>query len=141
LHKMDSHIEGHTHPSATCRLQNHSINFNEFKMNIIFVRISNYYFSKLVKVKFLSSNILLRRKRDVKVYLHAFFYLSISQARQWLSRRANPINLRLLSQSQSYFKTGDLPPICSSWWKVRWDSRPVFFFQLNTYRSPYVTCL
>jgi hypothetical protein len=30
-------------------------------------------------------------------------------------------------QSQSYFATGGLPPICSSWRQSPWDSRPVFF--------------
>jgi hypothetical protein len=40
---------------------------------------------------------------------------------------------------QSYFTTGGLPPISSSWQQAPWDSQPVFFFQMNTYRhSPYV---
>jgi hypothetical protein len=45
-----------------------------------------------------------------------------------------------LTQSQSYFTTGDLSPISSSWRQAPWESRPVFFFQLNTsFHSPYVT--
>jgi hypothetical protein len=31
----------------------------------------------------------------------------------------------------SYFTTGGLPPISPSWRQAPWDSRPVFFFQLN----------
>jgi hypothetical protein len=42
-------------------------------------------------------------------------------------------------QSQSYFTTDGLPPI-SSWRQPPWDSRPTFFFQLNSCSySPYVT--
>jgi hypothetical protein len=47
-------------------------------------------------------------------------------------------------QSQSYFTTGDLPPISSSWRQSPWDARPdIFFFQMNTFgNAPYVTsCL
>jgi hypothetical protein len=44
------------------------------------------------------------------------------------------------SQSQSCFTTGGIPPISSSWRRVPWDSRPEFFFQLNTCgHSPYIT--
>jgi hypothetical protein len=44
-------------------------------------------------------------------------------------------------QSQSYFTTGGLPPISSSWRQAPWDSRHSnFIFQLNTWAySPYVT--
>jgi hypothetical protein len=44
------------------------------------------------------------------------------------------------SQSQSYFTSGGLPPISSSWGQAPWDSRAVIIFQLNTcsYRH-YVT--
>jgi hypothetical protein len=44
-------------------------------------------------------------------------------------------------ESQSYFTTGGLPPISSTWRQAPWDSRPVFFFfQLITCsHSPYVT--
>jgi hypothetical protein len=45
-----------------------------------------------------------------------------------------------ITQSQSHFTTGGLPPISSSWWQAPWDSRPAFFFQLNIcFHSPYVT--
>jgi hypothetical protein len=42
-----------------------------------------------------------------------------------------------LSQCQSYFTTGGLPPISSSWRQTPSDSRPDFFFQLNacSYKS------
>jgi hypothetical protein len=44
------------------------------------------------------------------------------------------------SKSQSYFTTGSLLPIISSWRQAHWDSRPAIFFQLNTCsHSPYVT--
>jgi hypothetical protein len=36
------------------------------------------------------------------------------------------------SQSHSYFTTGGLPPISSSWWQAPWDSWQEFFFQLDT---------
>jgi hypothetical protein len=37
------------------------------------------------------------------------------------------------NKSQSYFTTGGLPPISSSWRRVPWNSLPEFFFsQLNT---------
>jgi hypothetical protein len=35
-------------------------------------------------------------------------------------------------QSQSYFTTGGLPPISSSWHRTPWESSAEFFFQLNT---------
>jgi hypothetical protein len=35
---------------------------------------------------------------------------------------------RIQSQNQSYFTTGGLPPISSSWRRAPWDSRPEFFF-------------
>jgi hypothetical protein len=46
-----------------------------------------------------------------------------------------------LTQNQSYFTTGGLPPISSSWRQASWDPRPVFFFlKLNICNySPYVT--
>jgi hypothetical protein len=41
--------------------------------------------------------------------------------------------------NQSYFMTGDLPPISWSWRQAPWDSRQYFFFQLNTcFHSPCV---
>jgi hypothetical protein len=44
------------------------------------------------------------------------------------------------SQSHSHFTTGGLPPIISSWHQAFRDSRPDFFFHLNTCSySPYVT--
>jgi hypothetical protein len=44
------------------------------------------------------------------------------------------------SQSQSYFTTGGLQPISSSWRQAPWDSRPAISFQLNTCGySPYIT--
>jgi hypothetical protein len=44
-----------------------------------------------------------------------------------------------MSQSQSNFTTGGLPPISVSWRQAPWDSRSVFI-QLNTCgHSPYVT--
>jgi hypothetical protein len=46
----------------------------------------------------------------------------------------------LKSRSQSYFTTGSLPPISSSWCQAPWDPRLEFFFQLNSCgNSPYVT--
>jgi hypothetical protein len=47
------------------------------------------------------------------------------------------------SQSKSYFTTGGLPPISSSWRQAPWDPRSEFFFQLNSCgNSPYATsCL
>jgi hypothetical protein len=44
------------------------------------------------------------------------------------------------SQSQSYFTTGSLPPISSSWHQASWGSLQYFFFRLNPCgHSPYVT--
>jgi hypothetical protein len=45
------------------------------------------------------------------------------------------------SQSQSYFMTGGLPPISSSWRQAPWDTRlEISFPQLNSCgNSPYVT--
>jgi hypothetical protein len=46
------------------------------------------------------------------------------------------------SQSQSYFTTGALPPISSSWRQAPWDSRSTFFQMNPCDYSPYVTsCL
>jgi hypothetical protein len=59
----------------------------------------------------------------------------------WI-REITVISPRVLWQRESvcYFTTGGLPSISSSWGQAPWDSRPVFFFQLNTCRySPYVT--
>jgi hypothetical protein len=36
-------------------------------------------------------------------------------------------------QSQSYFTTGGLPSITSSWHQAPWDSRPKIFLQLNSW--------
>jgi hypothetical protein len=46
---------------------------------------------------------------------------------------------RTESQSQSYFMTGGLPPIGSSWRQALWDSRPEFFQRNLCDNSPYVT--
>jgi hypothetical protein len=44
------------------------------------------------------------------------------------------------SQSQSYFTTGGLPSLSSSWRQAPWGSRLRIFFQFNTCsHSPYVT--
>jgi hypothetical protein len=44
------------------------------------------------------------------------------------------------SQSQSYFTTGGLPPISSSWRQAPWDPRSDLFFQLNSCgNSPYAS--
>jgi hypothetical protein len=42
-------------------------------------------------------------------------------------------------QSQSYFMTGSLPPISSSWRQAPWDQQPVFFSLNPCGHSPYVT--
>jgi hypothetical protein len=42
------------------------------------------------------------------------------------------LNFKLSIQSQSYFMIGGLLPISLSWRQAPWDSRPVFFLQLNT---------
>jgi hypothetical protein len=39
-----------------------------------------------------------------------------------------------LVQSQSYFTTGGLSPISSSWRQASWESRPVFFFPIEHLR-------
>jgi hypothetical protein len=39
------------------------------------------------------------------------------------------------SQRQSYFTTGGLPPIISSWRRAPWDSRPDFVFSIEHLRS------
>jgi hypothetical protein len=45
-----------------------------------------------------------------------------------------------MSESESYFTTGGLLPISSSWRQTHWDPRQIFYFQLNTCGySPYVT--
>jgi hypothetical protein len=45
-----------------------------------------------------------------------------------------------LIQNQSYFTTGGLPPISSSWRQAPWGPRPEIFFQQISYdNSPYVT--
>jgi hypothetical protein len=47
---------------------------------------------------------------------------------------------RSQGQSQSYFTTGGLPPISSSWVQTTWDPRPEFFFSMSPCgHSPYVT--
>jgi hypothetical protein len=40
-----------------------------------------------------------------------------------------------ITQSQSYFTTGRLPPIISSWRQTPWDSRPEIFFETEPSRS------
>jgi hypothetical protein len=56
---------------------------------------------------------------------------------KWCDQRATA-----RPRSQSYFTTGGLPPISSSWRQAPWDSRSAFFFQLNVCgHSPYVTSL
>jgi hypothetical protein len=47
---------------------------------------------------------------------------------------------QMVRSSKSYFATGGLQPISSSWRQAPWNSRPVIFFQLDTCgHSPYVT--
>jgi hypothetical protein len=46
---------------------------------------------------------------------------------QWLSYDWTLESVRV-SQSQSYFTTGGLPSISSSWGRTPWYSRPEFFF-------------
>jgi hypothetical protein len=41
------------------------------------------------------------------------------------------VHISSSSQCQSYFMTGDLPPISSSWWQAPWDPRSVFFSKLT----------
>jgi hypothetical protein len=56
------------------------------------------------------------------------------------SRTEVTANSQLTWFNQSYFTTGGLPPISSSWRQDPWDPQPVFVFQLNTLGySPYVT--
>jgi hypothetical protein len=56
------------------------------------------------------------------------------------STPASTRNISELRQSQSYFTTGGLPLISSSWHQAPWDSPPEFVFQLNTCGdSPYLT--
>jgi hypothetical protein len=75
------------------------------------------------------------------IYLHVIFYVLMC-----------PLHMYVLSswtyvccmgiQSQSHFTIGRLAPISSSWRQAPWDSRPEFFFQLNSCgNSPYVTSL
>jgi hypothetical protein len=53
----------------------------------------------------------------------------------------SPFRSPVQSQSQSYFTTGGLPPICSSWRQAPWDSRPVILFSNWTLAViyPYVS--
>jgi hypothetical protein len=54
--------------------------------------------------------------------------------------QATRVQSQSQSQSQSYFTTGGLPPISSSWRQTPWDSRPEIFLQLSPCGySPYVT--
>jgi hypothetical protein len=46
----------------------------------------------------------------------------------WNSSKEIGLTLWSLSQSQSYFTTGGLTPISSSWRQAPWDSRPVILF-------------
>jgi hypothetical protein len=66
--------------------------------------------------------------------LHVFF-LSKMKPRYityMISVRSGEIDR--LSQSQSYFTTGGLPPISSSWRRAPWNSRPDFFFSIEHLR-------
>jgi hypothetical protein len=82
----------------------------------------------------------------IRLHLHISHPRS-SGGRRRLSTRGrlgeglpNPVDRRLKSQSQiqSYFTTGDLPPISSSCRRATRDPRPDFFSLLNTCgHSPY----
>jgi hypothetical protein len=43
------------------------------------------------------------------------------------------LSSEIFCRSQSYFTTGGLPPISSSWHQAPWDPRPDFFFRLNSW--------
>jgi hypothetical protein len=50
------------------------------------------------------------------------------------------LKVKVKVQSESYFTTGGLPSISSSWRQAPWDSRSVVLYQLKTCgHSPYVT--
>jgi hypothetical protein len=57
------------------------------------------------------------------------------------THRAQELRVKSQSWSGSYFTTGGLPPISSSWRQAPWDPRPeIFLFQLHSCgNSPYVT--
>jgi hypothetical protein len=62
-----------------------------------------------------------------------YFYHTLSLHRLTSNSSSTTSHLWLFSsQSQSYFTTGGLPPIRSSWRRAPWDSRPDFFSQMNT---------
>jgi hypothetical protein len=44
-----------------------------------------------------------------------------------------------MPETESYFTTGGLQPISSSWRQAHWDPRPVFFLLNTCCYSPYVT--
>jgi hypothetical protein len=53
--------------------------------------------------------------------------LQLHALRSFLHRPQYRTASQSQSQGHSYFTTGGLPPISSSWRKAPWDSRPVFF--------------
>jgi hypothetical protein len=66
-------------------------------------------------------------------------YSSASGLESFLNSDCLPTASSCQSQSQSYFTTGGLPPISSSWRRAPWDSRPDFCSQLNTFgQSLYI---
>jgi hypothetical protein len=67
-------------------------------------------------------------------------YSSSSMLKSSLNGSSLPTLPTELCQSQSYFMTGGLPPITSSWRQAPWGSRPEISFQLNPYgHSSYIT--
>jgi hypothetical protein len=59
---------------------------------------------------------------------------------RWRYSTPSSYGINAFSVSQSYFTTGGMPPISSSWRRAPWDSWPEFFSQLNTCgHSPYIT--
>jgi hypothetical protein len=70
-----------------------------------------------------------------KVGSHGYFKLRASHQRssriaqyKLLNWNIFPWNWKVKSQIRSYFTTGRLPPISSSWRQAPWDSRPAIFF-------------
>jgi hypothetical protein len=63
------------------------------------------------------------------------FSTSSRLSTQWISQALTlGVRSQSQSQSQSYFTTGGLQPMISSWRQVSWGSRPEYFFQLNPCR-------
>jgi hypothetical protein len=93
-------------------------------------------FSELSYVSIIKADVMNMRHSD-RCFIH-YSTLTWLFAREDFNYVYSPWKLQSQNQSHSYFTTGGLPPISSSWRQAPWDPRSVFFQLNNCGSTPHV---